>query len=222
MIGWTIAAALLGFPAITWLCLHQFGVEVDRRPVRLAVGTAIAGFCGLIGVAVSVHGCMAGRPPLTLHGICLGSLTLAIALGKGRPAILLCLVLLVGYFGLLGAWVKTVHSDDYTGNPQYFRRCDPWEEPAFERWQAAVGPAAAADPREYGPGWLSHSAPYRSRPAEARLLDGILERTADVATALPHTLLTGLYGKGPGSIALWYPGGKPVEAMGQIRYRRVE
>ena len=80
----------------------------------------------------------------------------------------------------------------------------------------------AEEERGQREGWLSETVFFRAHSSEARLLDEILVRTTDVAEPLPHTFLTGLYGMGPGRIALWYPGGGPGLGLNQIRYRRAD
>jgi hypothetical protein len=198
-----------------------FTARFGHRPasvVRVLKGFASAFLISFLALSLSAHFCHAGDPvhQWTIAALCLGVLATfvnwrRISLAAGATVIVLTTVLAIQFLGL-------VHSEEYTGNPEWAIRGSRLEaQSKLKRLREALLDDWADEP--FSASWLSETAMAEAlrKVHAADLMTG----QAVVVHSFWHTLLTGLYRKSYRSTAVWYPGGLVKDALPKLEFREI-
>jgi hypothetical protein len=196
-----------------------FTARFGRRPDSLArVVKAFAGAFALsfLALSLSVHFCHAGDPihHWTIAALCLGCLATfvnweRIALGAGATVVVLTAALAIQFLGL-------VHTESYTGSPEWATRGSRAEALSKLRLIRERLPLYETDAKSYPAGWLAETSLWGEFPNE----NAALLRGKSVAIQpFWHSWLTGLYRKSYKPTAVWYPGGPLKDALPKLEFR---
>jgi hypothetical protein len=188
-----------------------------RGSPRWGIGLVTACACLLLTFLLPGHLCDAGHP---FHHLGIGSagvVAVSIFVKDLRKAAVISLVIFITIATLAWNYLHLVHEPGVTGNPQ------PHEEKRRKKAETSaqlmLAEMGASDEKTYAASWLYETDFVRNADPRSQLMDIPRLLTRVEVRWLWHSWLTGLYEcrRTPG--ALWFPGGKLVEASGRVEWR---